>query len=126
MNQLLGRGGQERIEELLYGRTRSRADELGGDTAVPERFHRGDALDLVRLGQPWVGVDIDLDQVELARASCRRSLEDRAQLTAGTAPFSPEIDYDRNLVAAVENRGLEGGLRDVHGLDGSGGVGSIT
>src|SRR5205807_2686242 len=43
-----------------------------------------------------------------------RALQDGCELAAGTAPVGPEVDHHRNGLRTVQDRSLEGGLRDVH------------
>ena len=60
-------------------------------------------MDAELLCQCLVGVDIDLDEAELAVIFVGLPLEDWSQGLARTAPLSPEVDDDRMLVAALEN-----------------------
>ena len=73
------------------------ADELRDHLAVAERLHRRDALDPERARDRGVGVDVELDQLDLARAGLGGALEHRSELAAWAAPLGPEVDHDRQL-----------------------------
>ena len=118
-DQPVGLGRQQRVQEAIDGHRRLDADELRGDRTVTERLHRGDPLDPVLAGEPGIGVDVDLGQLHLPVARGHGALEQRPQLPARAAPLGPEVDDDGNGAGAVENRGREAVLRDVHDLDGS-------
>ena len=107
-------GGQQRVEELLDGLRRLRADELGDHLAVAESLDRRDALDPEVARQALVGVDVDLGQLELSRARVGGALQHRTELTTRPAPLGPEVDDDRKLMRAVDDRCLEICLGDVH------------
>jgi 3-oxoadipate enol-lactonase len=107
-------GREQRVHELLDGLRRLRADELGGHLAVPESLDRRDALDPEVARQALVCVDVDLGQLELSRARGRGALQRRTELTTRPAPLRPEVDDDRKLMRAVDDRSLEICLGDVH------------
>ena len=92
--------GQQRVEELLDRGRRLSADELGCDRPVAERLDGGDALNPERSRQPWVGVDVDLGQLDLAGAGIDGALDHRPELPAGSAPFRPEVDDHRARCAS--------------------------
>jgi hypothetical protein len=82
--------------------------------AVAERHHRRNALDPEGARQILVGVDVDLDQIDLAAARGHRALEYGTKLPARTAPLGPEVDHHRHNMRAVYDRGLEGAFGCVH------------
>jgi hypothetical protein len=103
-HQAVGFGRQQRVEELIDRLRGLRAHELGDHFTVAKRLHRRDALDPKRPGDGGVGVDVQLDQLHLARASGGGTLEHRPQLTAGSAPLGPEVDHHRQLAGALDDR----------------------
>ena len=105
---------EQRVEEALNHRRRLRADELGDDAAVAKGLDGRDALDPEGAGERWVGVDVELHQVDLARPRRRGALQQRTELPAGGTPGSPEVDHHRDLAGAVDDRRLEAALGDVH------------
>ena len=119
LHQSVGFRWEQRVEEVLNGARRLSPGELGCHLPVAERLDRRDPLDPERSGQALIGVDVDLDQLALAGARGSRALEHRTQLAAGTAPFGPEIDHDRQRVRAVDNRSLKIRFGHVHACDGS-------
>ena len=84
-----------------------RADELAHYLAVAQRLHGRDALDLVAERELLVGVDVKLDERELARPRLGLALEHGAEHAAGAAPGGPEVDHDRQLVGALDHLALE-------------------
>ena len=80
--------------------TNRRSDWL----AVAEQGDGGDALDAVAAGDVRVGVDVDLDDLQVGAVGGER-LEFRGDEAAGTAPGGPEVDNDRH--GRVEDLGLE-------------------
>src|SRR5690606_13212231 len=70
--------------------------DLGVDhRAVAEQHQRGDAADAVLGRHRLVFVDVDLDDVQLARVVTRSLGEDRGDHLARAAPFGPVIDEHR-------------------------------
>jgi pimeloyl-ACP methyl ester carboxylesterase len=116
----VGFRGKQRVEELLDRGWRLGAGELGRHPPVAKCLDRRDALNSERPSQTRVGVDVDLRELELSRPRGRAAFENWAELTAGTAPFGPEVDDDGERVRAVQNLGLKGSLGDVHVSHGSG------
>src|ERR1019366_4239885 len=60
-------------------------------------------------------VDVHLDQLDLAVCGTDRFLDDRRELTAGAAPWRPEVDQHRlalRFLDDVLHEGLGGGLLD--------------
>ena len=74
-----------------------------GDATVPERLDRRDALDAEERLELRVAVDVDLGQLDLARARGHRALQHRRELLAGAAPLGPEVDDDRQLRRARDH-----------------------
>ena len=128
LHERVGLGREQRVEELVDRGRRLRADELGRDLAVAERLDRRDPLDPERPRESGVGVDVDLGQLELPGPGGGGALEHGPELPARSAPLRPEVDDHGNGVRAVDDRGLEGALGDVHGSDGSdaAGPGNLT
>ena len=101
-DQRVGLGGHEPVEEALDLRGRQRADELVDDLAVLERLDRRDALDAERLREARVGVRVDLDELDLARARLSTAFSSTgAERAARAAPLRPEVDDDGLLVASA-------------------------
>jgi len=119
-NQVVRLGGDQRLEELLDGRRGLGTDKLRHDPTLTERLDGRDALDPERPSQTRIGVDVDLDQLDLARTGVRGTLEQRPELPTGAAPAGPEVDHHREGVRPVEDCRLEIRLGDVHDSDGSG------
>ena len=71
--------------------------------AVAERLDGGDALDGEGARHLWVGVHVDLGQLDLALAGGDGALEHRPELPAGAAPFGPEVDDDGNRARALDD-----------------------
>jgi len=117
---LRGDHGTEELSDRLFG---DRAHELVRQAAVPERLHRGDALDGEGLGDLRVGVDVDLRQEELPVVFARQPLQDRADQTAGLAPSRPEVDHHRPALRLGQDELTEGLIGDLHdvALSGDGG-----
>ena len=95
-HELLGLGGQQRVEERVDALAGLGANELGDDLAVLERLDRRDALDPVLARERMVGVDVELRELDLAVARRNGLLEHRAELAARAAPFGPEVDDYRD------------------------------
>jgi len=86
--------------------------------AVLHCVHGGDRLDLERLCDTRIGIDIDLREFNLAVRIADDLVEDRAELLARTAPLGPQIDHDRDLVRPLDHGGLERCVGYVgHGAD---------
>ena len=116
---MVGLGGGEAVEEPLDRRGRLDADELVHHPAALERLDGGDPLNPVLLGDPRVGVGVDLRQDDVALARGRRLLEQRSQRPAGATPGGPEVDDDGRGGRAVDDLVLKVGFGDVddgHGL----------
>ena len=95
-DQLLGLGGQQRVEEA---RRRS-----AGGWAPTNSAATLPSLNALTAGMLWirycasevlVGVGVELDELDRAAARGDRLLEHRTQLAARAAPFGPEVDDDR-------------------------------
>src|SRR5690606_19260837 len=71
------------------------------------------ALDLHRLRDLRVGVDVDLGQHEPTGILVGQLLEDRAELLAGLAPVRPEVDDDGYVERALGDVLLERLVGDV-------------
>ena len=84
----------EPFHELRLGHE---ADDALDCFAVLEQDHRRDAADAEVLGSVLVFVDVELDDLELARLLDGDLLEHWANHAARTAPLCPEIDQDRRL-----------------------------
>ena len=95
-------GSSPRRNEL-HRLPRHGAGELVDHAAVPERLHRRDALHPVARRESRVGVDVHLDQLDLAAERVDRRLQHRRQLAAGAAPVGPEVDHHRQLLRAVDD-----------------------
>ncbi len=111
----VGLGGEDGVDELADLRLGHRPHELPDRFAVAKGDHGGDALHPELLGELLVGVDVDLHQLERAAVLAGDLLERRAQDPAGSAPGGPEVDDDRDLVAALQHLDPEGLL--IHVLD---------
>ena len=97
-------GGKQRVEESIDGLRGLGAHELGRYPSVSERLHGRDPLDLEGPGEPWVGVDVDLHQLELAGACRGRSLEHGPKLPARATPLGPEVDDHGERLRAIDDR----------------------
>src|SRR5260370_26155860 len=75
---------------------------------------RGNALNPVGPRNGLVGIDIDLYKLQPSGSLRSLALQDGAQLPAGRAPVSPEVDHHGQGVRAVENRRIEVALGDIH------------
>src|SRR5262249_11558892 len=64
--------------------------------------------------EPGIRVDVHLREGDRAVARRDLLLEHRCESPTGSAPCGPEVHDDRNLVRAVDDQFLEGGLGDVH------------
>src|SRR5581483_4514164 len=115
--QLLGLRGYERVEEARHHGAGLGADELGDDAAVAEGLDRRDALDPVRLGEPGVGIDVELRELDRAVAAFDLALEHRSEDATRSAPRGPEVDHDRDLAGPLDDRRLESRLAYVHGIE---------
>ena len=101
LDERVGLGGQQLVEEARDDGRRLRAGELGGDGAVLERLDGGDALDPEGGGEALVGVRVELGERDLAAALVHRRLEHRGELAARPAPLGPEVDDDRAASASA-------------------------
>ena len=128
LDQCVGHGRQQRVEELLHRARRLSADELGRDLPVTERLDGRDALNPECPRQARVGVDVDFGQLDLAGAGIDGALDHRPKLPTRSAPFRPEVNDHRQGERAVKDRCLEGAFGDVHVVDGSDAVslGNLT
>src|SRR5918997_1483246 len=108
LDQRVGLGRQQRVEEALDVGGRLRAHELRHDPAVLERLDGRDALDAEGSGHARVGVRVDLGQRDLALAGGDRLLEHGGQHPAGAAPGGPEVDDDGQLARSRDDVALEG------------------
>src|SRR5258708_17481174 len=88
--------------------------ELSHDSAFLKGLDRGNALNPIGPRNGRVGIDIDLYELQPSRALRSLALQDGAQLPAGRAPVSPEVDHHGERVGAVENRRIEVALGDIH------------
>ncbi len=102
-HQVVSLGGHERVQECVDGGERLGADELGDHAPVAEGLDRRDALDAEVPRHGWVGVDVDLGELDLALAGGHGALQQWSQLPAGAAPFRPEIDDDRDGARALDD-----------------------
>ena len=89
--------------------------EAIGGLAVDEGDHGGDGLDAHLLRYRRVVVDVHLHQLDLAARGTHRFFDDRRELTAGAAPFRPEVDQDRLMLRFLDDvlyERLGGGFLD--------------
>src|SRR5262249_55802912 len=91
----------------------ARTDDVADDGAVAERLDRRDAGDGVALGRDRVVVGVDLHQDGGVAEPGDLALEHRPEDTARPAPRRPEVHDDRDLLRALEHRGLEVGIGHV-------------
>src|SRR5579864_386741 len=101
---------QVRLELLHQHRLRHEADDALDHLAVLEQNHRRNARDAKLHRRLLVLVDIQLDDLELARLLSSNLLEDWGDHTTRTAPFRPEVDQDGRL---APNFRIERGVRDL-------------
>ena len=114
-DQAVGAGrGEDVIEECRDGRPRLGTDELLDDLAVAKRLDRGNAADAELTGEPGVGVDVDLHELDRTRARLDLALQHGGERMARPAPLGPEVHDHGALVRAVEDGVVEGELGDVH------------
>ena len=64
-------------------------------------------------GDPWVLVDVHLDELDSPAGRVDDVFEYRPERAARTAPRSPEVDHHRHLFGPVEDRLLEIGVTHV-------------
>ena len=107
LDQRVGLGGEQVVEELLDARRRLGADELGHDAGVLEGLDRGDALDPEGGGDLGIGVGVELGECDLALALGHQALEHRRELAARTAPLGPEVDDHGQRARALDDVLLE-------------------
>src|SRR5581483_9196623 len=115
--ELLGLRGNQGVEEARHHGAGLGADELGDDATVAEGLDRGNALDAVRLSEPGVGVDVELRQLDGAVPAFDLALEHWPEDATRSAPSGPEVDHDRHLARALDDRRLECRLAYVHGIE---------
>lgn len=60
-----------------------------------------------RLGDTWVLIDVDLDELYQSTSGVSSPLKDGCQRFAWSTPWSPEIDDDRRCVGTLDDIGLE-------------------
>jgi hypothetical protein len=113
--ELVGRGGDEPVEELLDLRRRDGAGELGDDLAVSKRLHGRNAADLKARREVRIAVGVHLDQLGLAGPLVDGGLERGAEHAAGTAPLGPEVHDHGDFLRALDHARLEIALIDVDG-----------
>ena len=104
LDERVGLGRQQGVEEPRHGGRRLRADELGHDRPVAERLDGGDALDPERRGDALVGLGVELGERDLAVALGHGLLEHGRELPARAAPRGPEVDDDRHACASARRR----------------------
>ncbi len=97
---------------------------FGGGWAPTNSATTWPSLNALTAGMPWmrnaagellVGVGVELGEVDLVLALGHELLEHGRELSAGAAPFGPEVDDDGTLVRAVDDVLLErrlGGVED--------------
>ena len=80
-------------DDVLQGGLRQGAGLAEDGDAVAVDDERGDLGDAVHLRQLGLGLGVDLGEDDVLVA-LGHALEDRSELTAGTAPGGPEVDED--------------------------------
>src|SRR3569833_1059263 len=91
----LPRSGQGAVEPGAQGRLRRRTGLAGEHLAVPQDHEGRDGADLEPLREPGRGVDVHLDQLDLAPAVSGEALQRGADHAAGPAPGRPHVDQRR-------------------------------
>jgi hypothetical protein len=86
---------QVRRKPLRQLGARQRADDPVDGLTVPEDDQQRDAHRLVALGQGRVGVDVDLDHLEVSGVLLGERVEHRRDHPAGAAPRRPEVRHHR-------------------------------
>ncbi len=102
------RGRRELGDELLHLAFGNGALESVDRPAVAEGIDRRNRLDAHLRRQLFILVDVDLDHAHGAFGLAHGLFQRRAELLAGTAPFRPEIDDDRDVMRRVDHVGHEG------------------
>ncbi len=82
--------------------------------AIAEGLDGRNALNPVGPRNPRVGVDVELYQLQLARALGGLALQHRSQLAAGSTPVGPEVDHHRKKMRAIQDNLLEVALGNFH------------
>src|SRR4029079_11773912 len=85
---------------------RLRADHRRGRLTVLEEDHRRDRGDAVPLLELVLGVDVDLDELQLRLALGRDAVEHRGDGVARATPLGPEVD--ENGLLALDDLLVEG------------------
>ena len=111
---LLGLIGHGLREPGTHLGLRQGADELVDNLAVRKQLHGRDATDAVALRDLRVLVGVDLGQGETGAVFAGNLFENGAQLAAGAAPLSPEVDQHRTFAAGFQDLLLEIGYVDGH------------
>ena len=91
--------------------------------AADESEHRRNRLHAQLAGELRVGVDVDLDQLDLALGGQDVLLDRRAELAARAAPGRPEVDDDRGVLRRLDDVGHEAGVGAVLDQVAGGGLG---
>ena len=107
---------EHRADELAHLRLGQRTLEAGHELPADHGEDGRDALHLQRLGDPRVGVDVDLGEHPRPAALVGEPLQQRRELLARLAPLGPQVDQHRHLERAVQHVGLERRLGDVDDL----------
>ena len=114
--ELVGLGGDERVEELGDLRRRQRAGELVDDVPVLERLDRRDALDLEAGRDAGLASVSTLASTTLPSRAAASCSSNGRQRPTGPTPVGPEVDDDRKVARAIDDLLLEVGLGDIdHG-----------
>ena len=85
-------GLEHRVDVLPDLRLGQHAGEALDELAADHRDDHRDALHAQRLGQPRVGVDVDLAEHPAAAALGGQLLQHRGELLARLAPLGPEVE----------------------------------
>jgi ribosomal protein S18 acetylase RimI-like enzyme len=98
----------ERLGELGLGPC---TDRLGDDLAVLDEDDRRDRRHSEPGGDAWLGVDVELADLDAAGVVARELVDDRAHHAAGTAPGGPHVEQDGHV--GLGDLGLEVRGRDL-------------
>ena len=106
-------GSDRRFDPALQRGFRGGADLVRHHLTVLEQEQRRDPAHAQNGGAVGVFVDVDLDDFYLAGQFVGQFFQRRADLTAGAAPFRPEIDDDGDR--GIAHLGVKGGIGNSDG-----------